>query len=66
MNELIVLTNDNGNNTNTNSQEEEKEKKRKKPACTEDAFQFFMMYFKNRDNNELNSERINWKAGILG
>lgn len=27
------------------------------PACTEDIFQFFMMYFKNRENSELKSER---------
>lgn len=34
-------------------------KGKKKAVCTEDAFQFFMMYFKNRDSNELKSERIN-------
>lgn len=43
-----------------------KRRKGRSLPVLEDAFQFFMMYFKNRDNNELNSERINWKAGILG
>lgn len=55
-NGLVFLSSNNDRNTRNLNEDEERERKgKKKPICPEGTFQFFMLNFKHRENNELKS-----------
>jgi len=67
MNGLVFLSSNNDRNNRNFNKDEERErgggrKGKKKPTCPKGTFQFFMLNFKHRENNEFKSYTINWKG----